>query len=153
MMLPFIVAIAVGLTGLGWFFYRGMSRFTDTADAISDSLIARYVGLLEAGEYGEAWSTCLAPSLQGQVSQQDFVAAQAARAEEHGPLTGWTQTTYQHEANLFSRESELGVRGVLHYERRDVFVQYKVDLGADPPLIHQAFGSEGSSGTLSEGTW
>lgn len=150
-MVALVVVFVAG--ALGWFIFRQMSAVVATADAISADVVAPYVGHLKAGQFDEAWDSCLAEPLQLNTPRAAFVAAHAARVEQYGPLAAWTQTTYQHEANLFTDESAIGIRGVLHYERRDVFVLYMVDSKVEPYRIQQIFGSDHGSSTLSEGTW
>ena len=148
------LAVAVAVVALLVFIYVQMRDVTRRASAISGGLITRYVGLLVAGAYEEAYDTCLAERYQSVTSRSAFVAAHRAHVEEYGPLRGWEETTYEHEADLFkSEESVIGIRGILHFAGRDVFVSYKVDSLATPHRIRGIFGSPGTSTSLSAGIW
>lgn len=148
-----IALVVVALVLFGFFAIRGIRSVAARGDAITQGLINRYVGLLQQGQVEAAWADCVSEGLQGSVTHSEFARAHEARAQEYGALQGWTQTDYQHEANLFSKESVIGINGVLHYERRDVFVLYKVDPDVQPYRIQQMFGSAGSSTMMSEGIW
>jgi len=147
------VAVVGAVLGLVVFIWTGISAFSEQADAISDDVIARYVGFLQSGQYGEAYDSCLAETLKEATTRAEFVATHAAHTREYGDLTGWKQTTYDHEANLFSSESLVGVHGVLSYANRDVFVLYKVDAAAEPYRIQEILGSPDTRHSLSHGIW
>jgi hypothetical protein len=148
-----VVATLGAVLALGLFIWSSMRAVTARADAISQDVIARYVDLIQRGRYREAWDSCLAKTLQEATPVEAFVAAHEAHARELGDLEGWEQTRYDHEADLFSSESLIGIRGVLSYARRDAFVLYQVDSSVEPYRIQAIFGSTGASTSLSEGTW
>ncbi len=148
-----VVAVVGAVVALIVFIFSSMKAVTAQAEAISNDVITRYVGLLESGQYSEAYDSCLAASFQETTTRVEFVSAHAAHAAEYGSLSGWEQTTYEHEANLFSSESLIGIRGVLSYANRDVFVLYKVDSNVMPYRIVEILGSPGASTTLSHGVW
>ena len=147
------IAVAAAVVALLVFIYVQMRDVTRRASAISGGLITRYVGLLVDGAYEEAYDTCLAERYQGTTSRSAFAAAQRAHVEEYGPLKGWEETIYEHEADLFSGELVIGIRGILHYANRDVFVSYKVDSLVKPYRIRRILGSPGTSTSLSAGIW
>ncbi len=148
------IAVAAAVVALLVFIYVQMREVTRRASAISGGLITRYVGLLVDGAYEEAYDTCLAERYQRATSRSAFVAAHRAHVEEYGSLKGWEERTYEHEADLFnSEESVIGIRGILHYANRDVFVSYKVDSLVKPYRIREVFGSPGTSTSLSAGIW
>ena len=147
------IAVAAAVVALLVFIYIQMRDVTRRASAISGGLITRYVGLLVDGAYEEAYDTCLAERYQGATSRSAFVAAHKAHFQEYGPLAGWEETIYEPEYDLFSGESVIGIRGILHYANRDVFVSYKVDSLAKPYRIREIFGSPGTSTSLSAGIW
>ena len=150
-----LIGIAVGaaVVALLVFIFVQMRETTRRASAISGGLLSRYVGLLRDGAYEEAYDTCLAERYQRATSRSAFVAAQRAHVEEYGPLKGWEETIYEPEYDLFSGESVIGIRGILHYANKDVFVSYKVDSLVKPYRIRRIFGSPGTSTSLSEGIW
>jgi len=135
------------------FIYTQMKGVADRAATISEEVVTPYVGLLRDARYEDAWNCCLSDGYKAQVSLAEFTAAQAAHVQNHGPLRGWREGNVQHEADLFSSESLIGLNGVLEYEERDVFVLYKVDSAAEPLRIMQVFGSPDRSDSLSEGIW
>ena len=148
------IAVAAAVVALLAFIFVQMREITRRASAISGDLITRYVGLLVRGAYEEAYDTCLAERYQSVTSRSAFVAAHRAHVQEYGPLEGWKERTYEHEADLFnSEESVSGIRGILHYAKRDVFVSYKVDSLVKPYRIRKIFGSPGTSTSLSAGIW
>lgn len=154
-MKPWLIGIlvAVAVVGMGYFVVTQFQSVARRGDAISGGVVTRYVELLKQEHYGEAWDTCLSESYQAQTSRAEFIAAHQARRQKFGPLTGWTQTDYQHEANLFNDESLIGINGQLHYSGRDVFFLYKVDSAVQPYLIKELVGGEGNSTNLSSGVW
>jgi len=147
------IVVVVAVVALAVFVYRGMKSVVDRGRAISDDVITRYVGHIKAGRYDEAWSGCLSDGYRKGVTLAEFSAAHDAHKQDHGALKGWRQIDYQHEANLFTDESLIGINAVLEYENRDVFVLYKVDSAVLPYRIVQIFGSPGRSDSLSEGIW
>lgn len=150
-----IIAVLVGIAvaALGVFIYTRMKAVTVLAAAISDDVVARYVRLVVSRRYDEAYDSCLSAEYQKKTSRSVFVAAHREHVEKYGMLVGWKETHYQHEANLFSSESLIGLNGILNYANRDVFVLYKVVSTAKPYRIGEIFGSPGTSTSLSSGIW
>jgi hypothetical protein len=144
---------AAAVVGLVTFIWTSMAAISEKADEISESVITRYVLLLQSGQYGSAYDTCLSPKLQSKLPREEFVAAHAARSAAFGRLKGWEQTRYEHEADLFSDESLIAIHGVLSYATQDVFVVYKVDSAIDHHQILEILGSAGKSNSLAPGSW
>jgi len=147
------VTIAIVVIALIVFIYIKMKAVTERAATISEDVIARYVGLLQSGRYEEAYDTCLSENFRKKTSKAQFVTAHKARVDKFGALQGWKETDYQHEANLFTSESLIGINGILSYANREVFVLYKVDSAIQPYLIMEIAGSIGTSTSLSQGSW
>ncbi|OIP44245.1 MAG: hypothetical protein AUK47_01145 [Deltaproteobacteria bacterium CG2_30_63_29] len=147
------VAVAIAVIALIVFIYVKMKAVTERAAAISEDVIARYVGLLQSRKYEEAYDTCLSDGFKKKWPKAEFVAAHQARVDEFGALQGWKENDYQHEANLFTSESLIGFNGILSYANREVFVLYKVDSAIQPYLIMEIAGSIGTSTSLSQGIW
>ncbi len=147
------IVVAIAVIALIVFIYTQMKAVVERASAISQDVISRYVGLIEVGKYEEAYDSCLSDKYMKGTTRAEFVAEHTARKEEYGPLKGWTETKYQHEANLFTSESLIGINAILHYENRDVFALYKVDSAVEPYRIREIFGSVGTSTSLSRGIW
>jgi hypothetical protein len=147
------VTVGVAVIALVVFIYTQMRAVTQRASEITGDLITRYVALIQGGAYEQAYDTCLSESLRKETTQADFVAAQKDHVTQYGPLEGWEDTIYEHEANLFNDESLIGVRAILHYTNRDIFVSYKVDSATKPYRIKEIYGSPGTSSSLSWGIW
>ena len=145
--------IAIGIVALVAFIYTRMKAVTDRAARISGDVITRYVRLLESGDYEQAWETCLDERYRKETSLAAFAHAHAERVKAFGALEGFEEKDYQHEANLFSSESLIGINGILHYANRDVFVTYKVDSAVEPFLILETIGGAERSDFLSSGIW
>lgn len=147
------LAVALAVIGLVYFMATSIRAVAQRGTEITEGVVTRYVGLLQEEKYGEAWDCCLAASYQQHTPREAFAAAHAARRRSFGALERWTATDYQHEADLLSDESLIGINAVLHYAERDVFVLYKVDSVVEPLRIQATLGSAGTSTMLSSGSW
>lgn len=151
---PLIVLLVVAVVGaIVYFIVRGIRNTAATASAIHDSLLEPYPKLLQQERYDEAYDTCLSDELKKQYSREEFVAAHRARVQACGPLQSWRHTTVDHEANLFESETRMGLRYVLHYAQRDVFVHYMSVAGQTPYRIVELLGGEGRSDRPGPGIW
>lgn len=148
-----VLAVLAVLGAGGYWVYGQMRGVAKVGDDISDQLVTRYVSLVQAGRYDEAWEGCLDDTARAAVPQAQFARVHADRVQRWGALTGFRRTTVEHIADLGGEETLVGVRAVLTYERRDVFVSYRVASARQPYRIRASFGSEGRSDSLSEGIW
>ena len=148
-----VILVVVGVGALIAFVIHKMRQTTKTAEAIHQGVGSDYLELLKSQDFETAYDSCLADSLKADLTQQRFVEQHRARVAEFGGLQSWMQTRYEHEANLFTSESLIGLRYVLSYEKRDIFTRYGVDSSVQPFRIQEFLGSPDTTDSLSPGVW
>ena len=148
-----IILVVVSVAAIIGFIVHSMREVTRTADEIHKSVGMQYLELLKGQDYEKAYDECLADVLKKDVAKSEFIAQHQNHVAKYGPLESWKQTTYQHEANLFSSESLIGMLYVLSYKERDIFVIYKIDASNKPFQIQEIFGSADTSDSIKPGVW
>ena len=147
-----ILGMFVLFTGLGIFFVKKFRELGRISEEVEEYLVVHYLDLIQRQEYAEAYEL-LGPAFHDSVSQLAFEDSHKKHFADLGKLEKWKYTTSDHEYNLFSQESIIGVRYILTFEKGQAHVVYRVNLNAKPRRIDEILGTTGSSDFLAPGIW